>query len=269
MELNPEVAAEATPRPLLRAATPPRSSSERLLGLLDLFTVESPSWTVEAMAAALGLSRTTAYRYARTLVDTGFLMSLNAGTYVLGARIIELDRTIRLADPMLHVAPPIMEAIRERAAGVQVLCSYYGDHVMCIHDVRVDTGIESGYERGRPFTLFRGAPSRIILPYLPTHQLKQLMLHHGPEIAAAGLGQTWPEFNRHMKRIRADGYFAAPGELHPGAFGISAPVMHTKGIAGSLTIGWRQATLKEREIPSLIRLVVDTAAAISAGIQRI
>ncbi len=246
-----------------------RSSSERVLGVIDLFTEADASWTIEGISKRLGLARTTAYRYAKILTDAGFLASLNAGVYVLGPRIVQLDRQIRLNDPLLKVAPPLMEAISKRAGGIQVLCSYYGDHVLCIHDLRVDKELLSGFDRGRPFPLFRGAPSRAILAYLPQRQLKDLMLNHGMDIASAGLGNNWPEFNQNLKAIRQAGYYAAPGELHPGSYGIGAPIMHTKGIAGSLTLGRRQVDLKERDIPGLIELTVETAAKISEAIQAI
>ncbi|MDR3453372.1 MAG: IclR family transcriptional regulator [Rhodoferax sp.] len=244
-----------------------QSSSERVLGVMDLFTETAPSWTVEGIAKKLGLARTTAYRYAKTLTDAGFLASLNAGAYVLGPRIIQLDRQIRLNDPLLQAGPPLMNAIRKQAAGIQLLCSFYGDHVLCLHDVRVDKDIPSGYDRGRPFPLFRGGPSRIILAHLPQRQLKELMLDHGADIVRAGLGQDWQDFNRKMKLIRQAGYFAAPGEINPDTYGISAPIMHTKGVAGSFTIGRRLSSLKEREIAPLIELTVDTAAKISKAIQ--
>lgn len=250
-------------------ATTTQSSSERVLGVMDLFTETAPSWSVEGMAKKLGLARTTAYRYAKTLTDAGFLTSLNAGVYVLGPRIIQLDRQIRLNDPLLQAAPPLMDAIRKQAAGIQLLCSYYGDHVLCIHDVRVDKDVPSGYDRGRPFPLFLGAPSRIILAFLPQRQLKELMLNHAADIARAGLGNDWQEFNRNMKAVQQAGYFAARGEINTDTYGISAPILHTKGIAGSLTIGRRLAHLKEREIPSLIELTVETAGKISQAIQAI
>lgn len=265
------MATQKHPGPAPDDDTPPaaQSSSERVLGVMELFTETRPSWTVEGMAKQLGLARTTAYRYAKTLTDAGFLASLNAGVYVLGPRIIELDRQIRLNDPLLRAGPPLMDAIRRQAAGIQLLCSYYGDHVLCIHDVRVDKDVPSGYDRGRPFPLFRGGPSRVILAFLPQRQLKDLMLKHGADIAHAGLGQDWQEFNRKMKLIQQAGYFAARGEINTETYGISAPIMHTKGIAGSLTIGRRLSQLKEREIPSLIDLTVKTAARISEAIQAI
>lgn len=246
-----------------------RSSSERLLGVMDLFTETKPSWTVEGLGRELGLSRTTAYRYAKTLCDTGFLTSLNAGVYVLGPRIIQLDRQIRLNDPLLQVAPPLMNAIRKRAGGIQLLCVFYGEQVMCIHDVREDKDIPSGYDRGRPFPLFRGGPSRIILAHLPQRQLKDLMLNHPGEIARAGLGDDWKTFSDKLKQIRQAGYLAARGEMNVDTFGISVPIMHGNGLAGSFTIGRRLEDITERELPGLIKLAVDTAGKISDGIRAI
>ncbi len=236
---------------------------------MSLFSEATPSWTVDGMAKALGLARTTAYRYAKTLTDAGFLTSLNAGVYVLGPRIIELDRQIRLNDPMLRVAPPLMNANRKRAGGIQLLCSYYRDHVLCIYDVRVDKDVPSGYDRGRPFPLFRGGPSRIILAHLPQARLKELMLHHALDIARAGLGTDWKSFSSKLKAIKQAGYFAAEGELNTATYGISAPIMHSKGVVGSYTIGRRLEDLREREIPSLIELAVQTAKTISQAIQDI
>lgn len=255
------------PQAVQTASEPSRSSSERVLGVMDLFTERTPSWTVDDMAKELGLARTTAYRYAKTLTAAGFLTTLNAGLYILGPRIIELDRQIRLNDPLLQAAPPLMNAIRKRAGGIQLLCVYYGDHVLCIHDVREDKDVPSGYDRGRPFPLFRGGPSRVILSHLPQRQQKDLMLHHGAEIARAGLGEDWNSFNRNLKAIRRQGYFAAQGELNVNTYGISAPIMHSKGLAGSFTIGRRLEDLAEKEIPRLIALTMDTAGQISQAIQ--
>lgn len=244
-----------------------RSSADRVLGVIDLFTEHKAQWSVEAIAAELGLARTTAYRYAKTLTDAGFLASLNAGAYVLGPRIIELDRQIRLGDPLLRVAPPIMSAIRKQASGVQLLCSHYGDRVLCVHDDVVDRDIHNIYERGRPFPLFVGGPSRVILAYLPNRQAQILMLNHAAEIARAGLGNTWLEFSKNLRKIRQTGYYAAQGEIHPENYGVSAPIMHTKGIAGCLCIARPMDKLKERDIPAMIKLTVETAARISEGIQ--
>lgn len=244
-----------------------RSSPEKVLGIIDLFTEDAPRWTVEAMAARLEMARTTAYRYAKMLVDAGFLAAISQGVFVLGPRFIELDRQIRIADPLLRVAPPIMQSIRDEVNGIQLLCSYYGQRVICVYDDVVDRGIFSSFERGRPFPLFRGGPSRVILAHLQNRQLQALMLQHAHEIAQAGLGNNWKEFSRKLRDIRQLGYYAAPGEIHPGNFGVSAPIFHATGVAGCITLARALHHLKEGDIPLLIELALKAAAQINAGIR--
>lgn len=258
---------ETRRRPVPPSEAPARSSPEKVLGLIDLFTEDAPRWTIDAMASRLQLARTTAYRYAKTLVDAGFLASISQGVFVLGPRFIELDRQIRLGDPLLRVAPPIMQANRDKVGGIQLICSYYGERVICVCDDVVDRGIFSSFERGRPFPLFRGGPSRVILAHLSNRQLQTLMLQHAQEIAQAGLGNNWKEFSRRLRDIRQLGYYAARGEIHPENFGVSAPIFHATGVAGSITVARALHRMKDGDIPLLIELAVDAAAKINAGIR--
>lgn len=66
-----------------------------------LFTEESPVWTADQIIARLHTSRATVYRYLQAPTAAGFLSQLARGAYTLGPRIIELDRQIRIADPLL------------------------------------------------------------------------------------------------------------------------------------------------------------------------
>ena len=74
------------------------NSLERLLGLLDLFSMDAPVWSTEAMMQATGSTRSTCYRYLKVLQAAGFLTPVAQGAYILGPRIIELDRQLRLRD---------------------------------------------------------------------------------------------------------------------------------------------------------------------------
>ena len=125
-------------------------------------------------------------------------------------------------------------------------------------------------DRGCPFTLFRSAASRIILANLSTYQLKNLMLNHAHEIADAGLGSNWLEFSGRMKQIARDGYYAAPGDIDPQNYGISAPIFRApKAVIGSFRIGrtLEKMTVKDRD--RLIPVVIETAERISLGIQEL
>ena len=185
---------------------------------MDLFTEETRSGPRSLIGERLKATRSTVYRYLKALVASGFLAQAGGG-YTLGPRIIELDRQIRVADPLLRVAPPIMAAQRDRVAGSQLLCRYYGVRVMSIHEDRTDARIRTSFDRGRPFSLFRGSAARAILPWLPQAQLQRLFLNHADAIAAAGYGQTWPAVRDTLRSIRKQGY-AVASDVDPEVIGV-------------------------------------------------
>ncbi len=59
------------------------SSLGRMLSVLDAFSEDAPIWTVGNIAAALGYTRATAYRYVGELLDAGLLTRVGGGAYAL------------------------------------------------------------------------------------------------------------------------------------------------------------------------------------------
>ena len=146
------------------------------------------------------------------------------------------NRQIRISDPMLQHAIPVMQQMVTKYEGVALLCTYYRDRVMSIHHEASDASFQFIMQRGRPFPLFRGSPSKAILAHLPPHQLKSLLLHEGRKIREAGLGETWPEFRDALRAIRNEGVYFGYGELDRELIGISSPIFRADGdVAGSIT----------------------------------
>ena len=64
---------------------------ERLIQILDLFSQEKPNWELEEIHTALGHSKSTLYRYLKTLTDAGLLTTFPGRGYSLGSRFVEFD----------------------------------------------------------------------------------------------------------------------------------------------------------------------------------
>jgi DNA-binding IclR family transcriptional regulator len=243
------------------------SSITRVLGILDLFTPQTPVWTVDLLVERLGVGRATVYRYIRALCDAGFLVPVSGAGYVLGPRFIEFDRSIRLADPLLRIVPPVMAELREAVNGAQLLCAFYGLRVLTVLQDKTDPDITMSMERGRPFPLFQGSPSRVILAHLPTYQLRNLALNHQAEIAAAGLGENWLAFRDAMRAIRRTGYLVA-SDIDKALVGISAPIFHAPGaVAASLCLVRRRENVSDADAAFLGGLAVSACQRISAELQ--
>jgi DNA-binding IclR family transcriptional regulator len=230
-----------------------------MLKVLDLFGEDSPVLSAEDIGAKLNYSRPTGYRYVRELVATGLLVR-ESGGYALGPRIIELDWIIRTQDPVLMAS---RRAVRELAmqgdCGVTQM-GMYGDHIVTIHYEPGPRPLEIGFDRGRPMPLFRGAPSKAILAFLPRARLERLYRKHR--------GRGFARFFEEMQAIRKAGYAITFGELDVGKVGIGAPVLRgDRTVAGSVCLVLAKAQYERAEHHALVEKLLESAARISEAIE--
>ena len=212
-------------------------SAGKVLSVLSLYTAGRPVWSPERAARKLNVSLATGYRYFNALVASGMLERLQRNRYVLGPAIVELDRQIRATDPVLKIARPVMVRLlkRVRQPATVLLCRYFRQQVMCIHEETNQTDhAVSSYERGARRPLIRGATSKVILAHLPPRALAEIWQDHRRDIAAAGLGESFEQFKASMLALRKTGIATGFGEVDPGRIGIAAPLFDSHGrIAGS------------------------------------
>ncbi len=251
------------------------SSLERLLSILDVFSEDKPIWTIEDIAAARRYPKSTVYRYVKELRDSRLLLSVGRAGYILGPRIIELDRQIQACDPLLTVGRRILPELAEKAGeGVVLLCSLYGDGVLCIDSAARSSSLSASnfnvsYRRGRPMPLFRGSASKVILAHLPSRRLTKLFAQYAPEIKAAGLGSDWPAFRRNLQAIREKPVYATSSEIDKGVLGLSAPIFDDKRVIASLTFAMPEKRDNSKASAKIAELVATRAAAIGDGLARL
>jgi DNA-binding IclR family transcriptional regulator len=238
-------------------------TADRVLGILRLFSVDRPEWTIEAAAQELGLSASTAHEYFRSLVHAGLLVAAKAGRYVIGPVIIEYDRLTRTCDPLIASAQPVMRKLTAGLGmpGVALLCRLYRLTVMCVDQhASPSTEFAVSYERGRPMSLFRGAASKIILSHMPRRTLRRNFEDFSAQIAETGMGRNWEEFRANLRRIRAIEVCITEGELDRGLIGISAPVFFPENeIVGSIGLVIATKSLARR--PGVRELLASKVAA--------
>jgi DNA-binding IclR family transcriptional regulator len=208
-----------------------------MLGLLDLFTTAAPAWATEDLIRVSGTSRSTCYRYIKSLQAVGLLTPVAGGAWMLGPRIIELDRTMRLCDPVTAGGVPAMQRLATEAGQTGLLCLLFSGTVMCVADAPAPGAPAGLFSRGQRRPLFTGAASKVILAHLPPHQLRAIFARHGSTIQAAGLGGDWENFRHALREIREAGHCITQSEFMPGIVGIAAPLFNAEGgVLGSIGI---------------------------------
>lgn len=246
------------------------TSLDKMLEIMNYFDEDNLSIDVSRAAELTGTSRATAYRYIQSLTKSGLLMPAAGGSYVLGSRIIELEMVIRESDPLLRAARRLIRRNSEDLDLNIMLCSYYGDKVLCSDFAWPDRSIEEIYKRGRAMPIFRGAMAKIILAHLPSAQLKNVYRWNEDEIRRIGLAANWDEFRKAMSVMRSDGYAVTYSEVFEGLVGIAAPVRDTeKRILGSVVFVIAQERFGKFAPSQLIREICRISAEIEEGVSRL
>jgi len=241
-----------------------KSSFERMLGLLDLFTPSASVRPVTDLFNYLGTSRSTSYRYIKALDAAGLIEAVANGRYVLGSRIVELDRQIRMADPLYKAGGQVLVPLVELTGHSALLCALYRDSVMCIREELADGSPPNLFSRGQRRPPFAGAASKIILPFVPPHRLRSIFKQHDRTIALAGLGTDWHSFRDNLASIRRAGYIVSHGEFNPGVFGVAAPVFNAEGlVVGSVGIAGSEEKLDRKKLPAFAKAVMDAGRRMS------
>lgn len=212
-------------------------NTNRMLRILGLFNLDRRVITPEWLVEELGVSRASIYRDLGQLVSAGMLERVADRGYVLGPMVVELDRQIRMADPLLEASEELLSRLAEEVGGTVLLCRLHGSKVMCIHQVNGrNPALSVSYERGRAMPLYRGATSKIILAYLPQKQLKQLWSAERQELVAAGLPDDFTQLGKILRGFREVGYCVTQGEVDPEAVGFAVALRDGEHLLGSLSV---------------------------------
>jgi len=230
-----------------------------MLAVLDLFTEERPSLTAEQIGARLDYTRPTGYRYVRELVAAGLLARAPHG-YALGARIIEFDWLIRRHDPLLTASRTAVQQLARRTGCGVTQMGIYGERIVTIDYEPGPNPIEIDFDRGRPMPLWRGAPSKAILAFLPRGRLERLHRRHP--------GRGFSRFMQELPAIRKVGYAVSFGELDIGKVGLGAPLFRRdRSVAGSLCLVTTRARYDAANRDALAERLLDAAARISESLE--
>ncbi|WP_329353163.1 IclR family transcriptional regulator [Streptomyces sp. NBC_01261] len=245
-------------------ATQGSASLAKMLSILELFTEAEPVWSTADILEALETSRSTGYRYIKTLHEAGLLDAVYSGQYTLGPRIIEMDLQMRLTDPLLLASHGVLEDLVDKIGHSALLCTAFRDSVLCVGECRAPQGPANRFSRGQRRPLFQGAISKVILAHLPHHRLKAIYPRQRTEIENAGLGDSWSSFRANLGKIKKDGYALTVGEFNPGVIGVAAPILTDQKTAlGSVGVAWDEKQRRDVDVEHAVLAIKQAATTIS------
>ncbi len=245
------------PKPTQRNLT-----ADRTIQLLLLYDDSHPVLSALEVAAKLGMSRSTTYRYLQSLRSAGLLEEDAAG-FRLGPRILQLARIARRGLGLSEISIPVMRRLAQETGETTLLTRSIGNQVVCLEREESDQHLRLSYERGQLLPAHAGASALVLLAWLAPEKLDAL-LGDGPLERFTEATTTDSQVLRaRLAEIRHNGYAVTFGERDPGVVGIAAPL---RGGDGSVVAGLTVVMPQYRLDGNRLRATIDTVMAAAAEI---
>ncbi len=211
------------------------TSAEKILSILDLFGAGHGFMEVEDIANSLDLTRSTCYRYVKSLVDRGYLVSSIGGGYTLGPQIMNLEYHLQNTDPLIRLGRPVIEELAADFPGTALICRVYRESFVAVASTQSEQDPRVRQWRGRGLPLVKGASARVIQAHLPRHRVVKLYDENKEQFEELGYS-SFHALQHKLKEVKHRGSCHAFGEVHQGVNAVSAPLLGTQSlILGALT----------------------------------
>ncbi|MFG2005089.1 IclR family transcriptional regulator [Spirillospora sp. NPDC048911] len=227
----------------------------RAAQILALFGPGTPEITAAGAASAIGLNRTTTYRYCTSLASAGLLERRGEGSFAPGPLALQLGVFALSRREILDLAPPYMSELAAGTHSTAVL-SLWGSSGPVVSRVEEDAAgtVSVRVKVGTQLDLSSG-------------QAAVFLAFHRDQLLADRLIATWPSdaqarLRERLEGVQAGGYAAVDNGR--GIAILAAPIFDETGLCASMALlNTVQAMSLEPESPQL-RLLLSTARQLTA-----
>ncbi len=236
----------------------------RGLTILQRLSGETRGLTLSEVAAALGVTRSSAYRLLFTLGHMGFVVfDADTKTYALGPEVLRLGYGYLASRDLVEVATPHLVRLRDRTGWSAHLGELQGRDVVYLARVATRRSIASTVHVGTRLPARATTMGRILLSGLSSDEVRDLYRDQ-PYSGEAGQGSL-ADLDAQLATDRANGVVVQVSGYEPGVASVAAPVRDTSGqIIAAINISAVALLTTETDLQGpLTAEVVATAQAIS------
>lgn len=231
---------------------------ERMIAILDCFSLEEPILGVRAAARKSGLSSSTTGRLMANMKDHGILAQDDESLeYMIGARILGWAGIYSATSDLRTLALPVMVHLQEKTRETISLYTLEGNERICIERLESPETVRIVARVGRRIPLYAGSAGKVFLAFLPVSRTDEILNETDLVPMTRFTITNLDKLKANLEEIRQHGYAVSKGEWISEASGVAAPIFEQSGIiTAALTIsGPAQRFTKEKiiEIASLVK----------------
>lgn len=218
-EAKPAVPAELSERYLVPALI-------RGLNILQELSGERRRLTLSEVAAAIGVTRSSAYRLLFTLGHMGFVgFDAETKTYALGPQVLQLGYGYLASRDLVEVAMPHLVRLRDRTGWSAHLGELHGRDVVYLARVATRRSIASTVHVGTRLPARSTTMGRILLSGLSPSEVRELYRDE----SFAGGGPSLESLIQQLASDQEAGAVVQNSGYEPGVASIAAPIRDVTG----------------------------------------
>ena len=239
---------------------PVMSSTLRCLQVLELLAQEPNSFSFGDIAAALGIDKTSAHRFIRTLIAAGFVeCNPQSRRYHLAGKALWVGTGHLRYSPVYRAAYGELEDLAHSAENMVHLGVWDNDTVLYLHTVGPPRTVLLFTDLGQRRPVHSTALGKALLAYRPTEDLERVLASNSQRYTDRTITSV-EAMREELVRIRQQDYSLDDEEGIPGLRCVAAVIRDSRGeVAGALSVSGSLAQLTDEYIPRYARLVQEAA----------
>ena len=242
-------------------------AATRALRILRYLAGQPDPVTLERLAAAVGLPRSTAYHLVNAMIEEGFVVHLpEEHRYGLGVAAFEVGSGYARQEPLQRISRRPLAQLVDAVGQSAHLAILHGRDVLYVVEERAPGRPPLVTDVGVRLPAHLTASGRAVLAALPQAQVRALYPDRSAFVDRHGLGPTSLSALRTLlAETRQRGYAVEEGEVTPGFASVAAAVLDHNGhpVAG---VAVTYPSDEDIDVPAAIEATQRTAGALTRRI---
>ena len=212
--------------------------------------------------------KTTVHRMLLTLESLGYVQQNPQSLgYMASIKIFELGGKVTHNLNLTQIAKPLLIKLSEKTGETINLGILDDTDVICIDKVESKQHLKLDQPIGYRAKAYHTAMGKAILAYLSEEERGRLFAKHTVGTGTSKSLKTVSAIKEDLKRVREQGYAVDNEEYMLGVRCVGTPILdYNREVVAGVSIAGPASRIKEENIESLAKLVMETATFISNGL---
>lgn len=237
------------------------ASVRKALDLLTAFSLDTPEWSLSALARRLSIPKSTAHNLLRTLQSFDLVhQDREHRAYRLGPRALELGLAFAQSSQVLAHARPVLRQVAELTRETVKLGVLSKDEVLVIAAVESTHQLHTRGDIGTRWPLHSTSLGKAILSALPDAEAEELVKRHGMGKFTRETVSSWERLRDELGATRRRKYATDLEENERGVRCVAAPVIDgLRGAVAAISISGPRVRIEDDRLAGLGKEVVAAA----------